>query len=1464
MSPVTGTVLPGTRVLVIPVAIEEYDAPPAGDALRRIQLDALPRVKNDVGLLRDLFESDEYRAAGFQMLESITGSAWDILARLTAIRGMLAEQARPLYALVFWSGHGRAWPRELRLATQDCLGPMEPGDGLAPAEVINKFSARNVTALGFLCDVCQGGSAGASVIETAAQQIELAPNFRGISALFSAYPYENAKDGLFVETLERLLRVGPSPGALKILANEGRGGFNPFDKLLALQDLNKPLAAEMQVLRKSNASVPSPLPASIGDPPALFPNPAWRRDAMPVNVGEARRRRLLQVDVDAHFLPKARGLEPEEPGWFFSGRHAVARKMVAWAHGVGEAGGSNLFVLTGGGGTGKSAIVGRFVTLSDPGYRAAAREQGWPETVDVAAQTVPPIGAIDAALHLRKLTALQVTQALTELLQLDPREVGGLQLSSFVKNAPAGAESGRSVCVVLDALDESEEPATIATELIRPLAAKGWRILTASRRSAAARQADDLLGLLGPAHVHSLDDEPTAASEIAEYVERRLASTRDSPYAGAPELVRTIGTAIGERAAGKFLYARLCVSGLLRRPQRIELANLERYLGRDVDDILVREFRDLDSVFMATFDRTDPGATTLFAALAWAAGDGLPLRDGLWQSVASALAAEHTHLTQDHTRWLLREGGRFIVESGDGDQAVYRLYHESLNEYFRRRPRAENADERIADALELAVEQAGGWELANPYLLRHLATHLAPLPGGESLRRLLLDYTWIETKLRRLGIQALLDDYGKCSSPDAAVATLERALSQSAHVLAWDPNELPSQLIGRLLGLRVPKIEAVVERASRVNRHPWLRPVVASLAGERSLRWLRPVSGQTLSCVTVSEDGRWAAHCEGPDVFLWDLSEWRSRGMLFGRARGSFYALALSNDARSCLGGDSVGGLWRWSAANDSILEWRAHDDHLITPVASNADGTRALSADYDGRLVAWDFSASTYEAICDDNGHRTTAMSFDAAGSSAVVAQSDGSIYLLQLSPPSLHLLFTLAEHPIAVARTSDNSTVFAAGVGGEIQACSVANGARPIEVLRMEEEPTSLALSADNGHLILGTKRGTVAVWSLDEARYVARYPRAHTYEVKCVSFCRARRTVMSADILHLKEWALEAGEQDRKSVRSTGQGVVVLDDLLAAAVTADGQLGVWNVRTGSILSQLSPPSATRPLRPGWGAQRRIMLASRAARVLASDDQLLCIWDLRTSAAIASLSVQDLRAAAVSADGTTAIFADSADVMFWQPGSAPVLLGSHGEEVRSIAISPDGKLALSSAGDRTVMLWRLDARSRRAQASPKRFRPEARDKPTTVTFANNVQAVVATGDGSLFVLDTRKPTADLLRLHARHGADPHQVLVTSDGRAVTASYDETIKVWNLHTHDCVAEIPVGVGNLGGLSASGDRVLLSTRDGVLKILSLVDGALVAAFQADKQLSACAADADLQWIAATDQDGEMHFLHLEP
>ena len=97
----------------------------------------------------------------------------------------------------------------------------------------------------------------------------------------------------------------------------------------------------------------------------------------------------------------------------------------------------------------------------------------------------------------------------------------------------------------------------------------------------------------------------------------------------------------------------------------------------------------------------------------------------------------------------------------------------------------------------------------------------------------------MSAKLATGNVPGLLADYDTLPS-DPAPHLVAAALRLSAHVLADDPGQLPSQLTGRLAGQHDPQLQDLLQRTRRWTATPWLRPLTASLtpAGGPLLRIL--------------------------------------------------------------------------------------------------------------------------------------------------------------------------------------------------------------------------------------------------------------------------------------------------------------------------------------------------------------------------------------------------------------------------------------------------------------------------------------------------------------------------------------------------------------------------------------------------------------------------------------------------
>src|SRR5207249_5214546 len=131
-------------------------------------------------------------------------------------------------------------------------------------------------------------------------------------------------------------------------------------------------------------------PAMVGSAWAMFPNPRYDPSA--------------REQVVEHLLLAARGIGPGEEGSYFTGRAVPLERIVRWI----QAGQPGVFVLTGPAGSGKSAIVGRIVSLSNPTERVRILAEGPLEHTD------PGEGAVHAHVHVRGLTVDRFVEILDE------------------------------------------------------------------------------------------------------------------------------------------------------------------------------------------------------------------------------------------------------------------------------------------------------------------------------------------------------------------------------------------------------------------------------------------------------------------------------------------------------------------------------------------------------------------------------------------------------------------------------------------------------------------------------------------------------------------------------------------------------------------------------------------------------------------------------------------------------------------------------------------------------------------------------------------------------------------------------------------------------------------------------------------------------------------------------------------
>ena len=198
-------------------------------------------------------------------------------------------------------------------------------------------------------------------------------------------------------------------------------------------------------------------------------------------------------------------------------------------------------------------------------------------------------------------------------------------------------------------------------------------------------------------------------------------------------------------------------------------------------------------------------------------------------------------------------------------------------------------------------------------------------------------------------------------------------------------------------------------------------------------------------------------------------------------------------------------------------------------------------------------------------------------------------------------------------------------------------------------------------------------------------------------------------------------------------------------------------------------------------------------------------------------------VNAVAVTLDGRRAVSASSDKTLkLWdlETGGDLRTLAGHSSQVFAVAVTPDGRCAVSASEDTTLKVWDLETGV------------EQRTLAGHSDWVNGVavtpdgrRAVSASDDNTLKVWDHE--TGSELRTLAGHSGSVNGVAVTPDGRRViSASDDDTLKVWDLETGDELRTLEGHSGGVNGVAVTPDgrRVVSASWNATLKVWDLETG----------------------------------------
>ncbi len=518
-------------------------------------------------------------------------------------------------------------------------------------------------------------------------------------------------------------------------------------------------------------------------------------------------------------------------------------------------------------------------------------------------------------------------------------------------------------------------------------------------------------------------------------------------------------------------------------------------------------------------------------------------------------------------------------------------------------------------------------------------------------------------------------------------------------------------------------------------------------------------------------------------VRLWDTGTGRELKRFEGHT-DVVLSVALSADGHRALSGSQDKTVRLWDTATGQELKRFEGHTNFVDGVVMSSDGRRALSCSYDGTVRLWD--TETGQELKRFEGHTGGVLSvaLSADGRRALSGGADKTVRLWAVprsTPPKESSSSTTAGTGLLNRPPSVEIT-------GSEPDLPVAGGTLIVRVNGRDPDGDALKLQ-------FRTEQGSA--WqsaTSGNGRIPVRVPDADALrlDVRAVD----ARGLASPTVSHI--WRVAGSGEIRQFEGHAGPVTSVAlsaDGHRALSHGWDGTVRLWDTETGQELKRLEGRIG-RVSSVALSADGRRTLSADGHRALSGGlGGTVRLWDTETGQELKRLHVHTVlgvSSVALSADGRRALVgSEEGTVRLWDTGTGRELkrFGGHAASVSSLALSADGRRALSADGrramlpgapafpfsyDATVRLWdtetgqelmRLDVHTVLGVSS-------------VALSADGRRALVGSEEGTVWLWDTG--TGQELKRFGGHASSVSSLALSSDGRrALSGSGDGTVRLW-------------------------------------------------------------------------------------
>ena len=505
---------------------------------------------------------------------------------------------------------------------------------------------------------------------------------------------------------------------------------------------------------------------------------------------------------------------------------------------------------------------------------------------------------------------------------------------------------------------------------------------------------------------------------------------------------------------------------------------------------------------------------------------------------------------------------------------------------------------------------------------------------------------------------------------------------------------------------------------------------VAKLLDSATARELRTFIGHAgaVNAVATSTDGTLLVTAsDDRTVKIWRIADGALLGTLAGHGR-ELVSVALSPDTTRIAAGAADGEVFLWTRANATLVATKT--DHLdaVRALGFAAAGTRIFTGSLDGSVRVWSATDLAPLATPIQNSVRMLSLAVSADGARVAIGDQQSRIILWRAADATQERQLQASYPPVSIALSPDGTRVYAASAN-TIEWLPTAGGATTPLVSPIGNT-RALAVRPDGHALFIANDW---SLWLIDETGASIR-PEVITPLPRSVAFWPDGSRLALAGYYGVVVRALPSGDVSQvvlvRQSTANFNGVAVSRDGLLATAKDDGLVQLWSTTTWQVTRDVfqasiwaydvafSPNGAwlaasgamglnyVFPVAADGGADHPLGYNGYINSVAFSPDgSLVAVGTDDSKLGIVRVSDwSDVRRidgahtpvddVAFSPDNQQVLSTGDDRVTLWPVTGSTIrrdLLRQTGFYGKSVAVSPDGALAVAGGSDGPLRIWSL-----------------------------------------------------------------------------------------------------------------------------------------------------------------------------